>query len=87
MQIQRADVANRQKEGIKGASLENSIFGYRNSFHGLYSIWKNEGMYALYRGALVRIYFTVPMVTLSMSLTEFFRDVILERKELLDAFI
>ena len=63
MQIQRADV------GARGGSLENSIFGYKNIFHGLYLLAKNEGFYALYKGAMLRVFFTVPIMTLSMSLT------------------
>lgn len=35
MQIQRADVAQR------GGKLQDSIFGYKNAFHGLGQIIKN----------------------------------------------
>lgn len=35
MQIQRADVA------VTGGKLENSVFGYKNAFHGLGLIIKN----------------------------------------------
>lgn len=35
MQIQRADVAQR------GGRLEDSVFGYRNAFHGLGLLVKN----------------------------------------------
>ena len=34
MQIQRADVATH------GGTLEKSVFGYRNAFHGLYTMYK-----------------------------------------------
>lgn len=34
MQIQRADGA------LKGVSLENTLYGYRNIFHGLYVAYK-----------------------------------------------
>lgn len=34
MQIQRADSA------LKGVSLENTLYGYRNIFHGLYVAYK-----------------------------------------------
>jgi hypothetical protein len=34
MQIQRADSA------LKGVSLENTLYGYRNIFHGLYVAFK-----------------------------------------------
>jgi hypothetical protein len=34
MQIQRADSA------AKGISLENTLYGYRNIFHGIYLVYK-----------------------------------------------
>jgi hypothetical protein len=34
MQIQRADSA------LKGVSLENTLYGYKNIFHGLYVAYK-----------------------------------------------
>jgi len=34
MQIQRADSA------IKGVALEQTLYGYRNIFHGLYLVYK-----------------------------------------------
>ena len=63
MQIQRADVATH------GGSLEHSIFGYKNAFHGLSLMYKDEGFFALFKGGLMRICFTIPITTLSMSLT------------------
>ncbi len=63
MQIQRADVAN------TGGKLENSIFGYKNIFHGLYLVLKTEGFLSLYKGAFLRVCFSVPMTTITMSLT------------------
>jgi len=72
MQIQRADVATH------GGSLEKSVFGYRNTFHGLYRMIIDEGPFALYKGGLMRICFTIPITTISMSLTEVFKQTILE---------
>ena len=63
MQVQRADVANH------GGTLEQSAFGYRNAFHGLSLILKNEGFYELYKGGLMRICYTIPVVTVTFSLT------------------
>lgn len=71
MQIQRADVATH------GGTLEKSIFGYRNAFHGLYRMFKDEGFFALYKGGLVRICFTIPITTISMTLTEYFKQSII----------
>ena len=80
MQIQRADIS------VRGGSMENSIFGYKNAFHGLYLIAKNEGLLALYKGALLRVCFSVPMTTISLSLTELFRQKLLESNAL-ESFI
>jgi len=80
MQIQRADVATR------GGSLEKSIFGYRNAFHGLSLMYSSEGFFALFKGGLLRICFTIPITTISMSLTEFFKQQILQQN-LLESFI
>ena len=82
MQIQRADVAQKG-----GGRLEDSIFGYRNAFHGLSLLVKNEGFLALFKGAMLRICFSVPMTTISMTLTEQFKQMILKDKEFLDKFI
>jgi len=63
MQIQRADKA------LKGGSFEDTLYGYRNIFHGLYVVYKTEGFYSLYKGAGLRVLFVIPTVTISMSLT------------------
>lgn len=71
MQIQRADGAQR---GIK---LEDTLYGYRNIFHGLVVAYKKEGFFALYKGAGLRVLFTIPLFGLSISLTEYFRILVL----------
>lgn len=71
MQIQRADGAQR---GIK---LEDTLYGYRNIFHGLMVAYKKEGFFALYKGAGLRVLFTIPSFGFSISLTEYFRVFIL----------
>lgn len=63
MQIQRADRA------MKGGSFENTLYGYRNIFHGLQMAYQKEGFLALYKGAGLRVLFTVPIFSLSMGLT------------------
>lgn len=64
MQIQRADSA------MKGIPLQQTLYGYRNIFHGIYLVVKNEGAIALYKGAGMRILFVVPLTTITFTLTE-----------------
>ena len=47
---------------------------------------KNEGFFSLYKGAFLKILFTIPMITISFSFTEFFKQKILESK-ILETFI
>ena len=54
--------------------MEDTYFGYRNMFHGIYLIWKNEGLLALYRGSMLRVILNAPMTTLSMTFTEIFKE-------------
>ncbi len=81
MQIQRADVAQ------TGGKLENSLFGYKNALHGLGMMIKSEGIFALYKGALLRVMFSVPMTTLSFTLTEQFRVLLLQNERFHNYFI
>jgi len=62
MQVQRAG-----KEG--GGDVTQ--FYYKNMFHGVYRISKEEGVLALFNGSLARIMFHIPMVAISMSLLEY----------------
>lgn len=80
MQIQRADV------GIRGGTLEQSVFGYRNAFHGLSTMFKKEGFFALYKGGLMRICFSIPITTISFSLSELFKQKIMD-SHVLESFI
>jgi hypothetical protein len=64
MQIQRADSA------MKGIPLHQTLYGYRNIFHGIYLVTQKEGAMALYKGAGLRILFVVPLTTLTFTLTE-----------------
>lgn len=67
MQIQRADSA------MKGVPLEQTHYGYRNIFHGLYLMSQKEGLLALYKGAGLRVLFVVPLNTITFTLAEQFR--------------
>lgn len=80
MQIQRADGA------AKGVSLENTLYGYRNIFHGLYVAFKKEGFLALYKGAGLRVMFTVPSFAICIGLTEYFRNLAIKSR-LTDHFL
>jgi hypothetical protein len=75
MQIQRADIAQKG-----GGRLEDSVFGYRNAFHGLSLLVRNEGFLALFKGAFLRVCFSMPITTISMTLTEHFKQILLARK-------
>ncbi|CAN5951269.1 unnamed protein product [Sphagnum jensenii] len=75
MQIQRADRASRGGN----VAFTETIFGYRNMFHGIYSIAKKEGFLALFRGSLMRVCFTAPNTTISLVLTEFLKQQLLKR--------
>lgn len=77
MQIQRADRAFQKARGHE-LKMNESIFGYKNMFHGIYMIYKNEGFLALYRGGLLRIMFTTPTAVISFSLTDMFRQYLKE---------
>lgn len=48
MQIQRGE---RSLSGNATRSLSEGRFGYKNMFHGIYLILKNEGFLALYKGS------------------------------------
>jgi hypothetical protein len=74
MQIQRADSA------MKGIPLEQTLYGYRNIFHGLYMVLKKEGAFALYKGAGMRVLFSVPINTINFTLAEQFRQFALRNK-------
>lgn len=78
MQIQRADKSARGGN----VRMEETYFGYRNMFHGIYLIWKKEGFLALYRGSMLRVMLSAPLTTLSMTFTEVFKRKLREAKSL-----
>jgi hypothetical protein len=57
MQVQRAE------KGSQGTSK----FNYKNIFHAIYMIAKDEGAFSLYRGAVVRVCFSAPMTAISIG--------------------
>lgn len=59
-------------------ALDKTLYGYKNIFHGLYLVFKNEGFLALYKGAGLRVLTSIPAYTISMSLTEAFRNIIIQ---------
>jgi hypothetical protein len=76
MQIQRADRASRGGN----VAMTDTIFGYRNMFHGIYTIARKEGILALFRGSLIRVCFTAPNTTISLVAMEYFKQKIQEKK-------
>lgn len=70
MQIQRADKASRGGH----VQFEDTVFGYKNMFHGIYTIARNEGVLALFRGSLLRMCFTAPNTTISLVFAEYFKQ-------------
>lgn len=64
MQIQRADRASRGGN----VAFTDTVFGYKNMFHGIYTIARKEGFLALFRGSLMRVCFTAPNTTISLVL-------------------
>ena len=50
MQIQRGE---RSLSGDLNRSLHEGRFGYKNMFHGISLILKNEGFLALYKGIYI----------------------------------
>ena len=62
MQIQRA-------EGSAN-SMDKGRFGYRNSFHGLKSLFKAEGVLGLFKGLGPRVLFGVLYSSLHLSLND-----------------
>ena len=75
MQIQRADRASRGGN----VAFADTVFGYRNMFHGIYTIARKEGVLALFRGSLMRVCFTAPNTTISLVLTDYFKQQLLKR--------
>lgn len=61
MQIQRGE---RALKGTPSASLSEGRFGYKNMFHGIYLILKNEGFFALYKGNKI-FYFSLKLIVQS----------------------
>lgn len=55
------------------ADSSRPVFGYRNTFDGMYKIVRDEGFFGLYKGSLIRVWTTGPITALIMGFTEEFR--------------
>ena len=82
MQVQRA-------EGyISGKAGEQGRFGYKNVFHGVYSIVQHEGFFSLFKGkprkfislifegSIARVLYHTPATAISMGLLEYIRHAV-----------
>jgi len=65
MQVQRAEKASGQMPADS-----QGRYGYRNIFHGVACIVRNEGFLSLYKGAFSRILYHTPSTAITMSLFE-----------------
>lgn len=74
MQIQRAEMK-------EGESLEQGRYGYRNIFHGLKLVYKNEGFLGYFRGCYARIMYMSCQAALAFTVVDFFRGKILDHLE------
>ena len=64
MQVQRGSAIMDAKQGN---------FGYRNMFHGIVCIYRQESFFALFKGASARVLYHCPNVAIIMSLMETIR--------------
>jgi len=69
MQVQRA-------EGFKSGSGEPGRFGYKNVFHGVYTIAQKEGVLSLFKGSLARTFYHTPATAISLGLLEYIRHTV-----------
>ena len=65
------DIAKVRMQVVRATG--NSMFPYKNMFHGIYLIYLNEGFRALFQGSLARILFHTPNTAIVMSLMEYIR--------------
>lgn len=71
MQIQRAE-----RKG--NAPLSEGRFGYRNSFHGIGQLLKQEGFFGLFKGLSARIMFGILYSGLNLSINDFVKYTVLK---------
>ena len=64
LQVQRAN----------SSSVVSSENFYRGFFHGLYTVYKVEGVAGLFRGATARVLFHAPNTAITMALYEFCKN-------------
>lgn len=56
-------------------------FGYKHQLHGIYQIYKSEGLKALYRGFTVRVAHSGTMSTFNMVTAEIIKKYLSERRQ------
>lgn len=74
MQVQRAEIK-------QGESLEQGRYGYRNIFHGLHLVYKNEGLIGYFRGCSARILYMSCQAALAFTVVDYCRGKILNHLE------
>ena len=65
------DIAKVRMQVVRATG--NSMFPYKNMFHGIYLIYMTEGLRALFQGSLARVMFHTPNTAIVMSLLELIR--------------
>ena len=70
MQVQRAEV------GVGGV-LQESRYGYRNIFHGVYKVSLDEGFLGLFRGCYARTLMLSLQCCLSLTLFDSLRGIVI----------
>lgn len=69
------DIAKVRMQVVRATrNCEVSIFPYRNMMHGIFLIYKLEGVKALFQGSLSRILFHAPNTAISMALVKYVRS-------------
>lgn len=69
MQVQRVEMS-----GGDNQDLSKGRFGYRNVFHGIGKIVKDEGFLALFRGMSARLIYLSLVAGFNISMVETFRN-------------
>jgi hypothetical protein len=75
MQVQRAEMSSRGDN-----ILEKGRFAYRNVFHGMYRLTREEGMLALWKGCTARVLYMSAQAAINLSLLDKIRSKLLQRQ-------
>lgn len=76
MQVQRAEMSARGDN-----SLEKGRFAYRNVFHGMYRLARDEGVLALWKGCGARVIYMSAQAAINLSLLDKIRSKILVHQQ------